>query len=301
MKGDYTMSELYKMNEQVMLGTVTLNVKDLDMMTRYYEELIGLDVLNQTDTVSELGIKADGQPLLKLVKVEATSQQTMKAGLFHTAFLLPSRKDLGNLVYSFIKREIPIGGASDHGYSEAIYLQDPENNGIEIYRDKDKSEWDVQENGRIKGITVEMDADGVLASRDEGQVDKMPSGTLIGHVHLSVSDLEQNQEFYMDVLGLGLKDMFGDQARFLAAGDYHHHIGSNTWRGALPKRDETDLGLRAYSFVLPTAAALEELRDNIIKLGIPLVDDTQEAISLVDPNGVKVVLEVKKKRLMYKE
>lgn len=288
------MSELYKTDKNTELGSVALNVQQLDQMIAYYSRVIGLDVLNQSDQKADLGTKDNEKVLLTLIKEEAKGTPTRKTGLFHTAFLLPSRKDLGNVLYSYLSREIPIGGASDHGYSEALYLQDPEGNGIEIYADKPKEVWDVRPDGTIAGITIQMDANGVIESRDERQqIDKFPAGTIIGHVHLSVSSLDATHEFYVDVLGLDLKYNYGEQAKFLAAGDYHHHIGANTWAGDnLPKREETDLGLRSYSFVLPNEGALNKVKENFEDLDMQYTEEVSGAISVFDPNGVKVFLEV---------
>lgn len=288
------MTELFRIDEQTELGVVTLNVQDLNKMSNFYEETIGLDVLNRQDGSVELGTKDNNKVLLKLVQVKVTGTPTRKAGLFHTAFLLPSRKALGNVLFSYLKREIPVGGASDHGYSEAIYLQDPENNGIEIYQDKPREGWDIQPDGTIKGITIQMDAQGVIDSRDPEQVDKFPAGTIIGHVHLSAANLEATTEFYMDVLGLDLKYEYSEQARFFAAGGYHHHIGANTWAGeSIPTREEEDLGLRSYTFVVPSADALEKVKANLVNLDMTFTEEAADVISVIDPNGVKVLVTVK--------
>lgn len=288
------MTELFRIDEQTELGVVTLNVQDLNKMSNFYEETIGLDVLNRQDGSVELGTKDNNKVLLKLVQVKVTGTPTRKAGLFHTAFLLPSRKALGNVLFSYLKREIPVGGASDHGYSEAIYLQDPENNGIEIYQDKPREDWDIQPDGTIKGITIQMDAQGVIDSRDPEQVDKFPAGTIIGHVHLSAANLEATTEFYMDVLGLDLKYEYSEQARFFAAGGYHHHIGANTWAGeSIPTREEEDLGLRSYTFVVPSADALEKVKANLVNLDMTFTEEAADVISVIDPNGVKVLVTVK--------
>ena len=288
------MTELFRIDEQTELGVVTLNVQDLNKMSNFYEETIGLDVLNRQDGSVELGTKDNNKVLLKLVQVKVTGTPTRKAGLFHTAFLLPSRKALGNVLFSYLKREIPVGGASDHGYSEAIYLQDPDNNGIEIYQDKPREDWDIQPDGTIKGITIQMDAQGVINSRDPEQVDKFPAGTIIGHVHLSAANLEATTEFYMDVLGLDLKYEYSEQARFFAAGGYHHHIGANTWAGeSIPTREEEDLGLRSYTFVVPSADALEKVKANLVNLDMTFTEEAADVISVIDPNGVKVLVTVK--------
>lgn len=216
---------------------------------------------------------------------------TRKTGLFHIAFLLPTRKDLGNTLIHYLQSNAPIDGASDHGYSEALYLTDPEGNGIEVYRDKPKSEWDIREDGEIVGITKEMDAEGVVAAADSQQ-SSFPTGTIVGHVHLKVADLAQTETFYTQVVGLSLKNNFGNQAKFFAAGDYHHHIGSNTWmgKGVTPMADN-DLGLAYYTFVLPDKEAFESLLTHLEKENVSLTLESSRRLALLDPNGIQVKME----------
>lgn len=281
----------FKIDHDLDIHSVDLNVSDLKVMTDYYTENIGLDVLDESNNYASLGIKADDQVLINLIKTEKQDSQAKKAGLFHTAFLVPARKDLGNVLYALLKNEVPVEGASDHGYSEAIYLTDPEGNGIEIYRDKPRTEWDIGEDGTIRGVTEQMDADGVLASRSEVLVDKMPTGTKIGHVHLSVRDLEESQVFYIDVIGMQLKYEFGSQARFIAAADYHHHIGLNTWLGSgIPKRDTYDTGLRRFTLSVSQAEELEKAKEHIISQGISVEDAGDTFFTVQDPNGIRVTL-----------
>lgn len=287
------MNTSYKIEQTASIGLVTLKVKDLNRISEYYQEL-GLTVIEAAEDKVSLGASGSDQPLLVLKTIQNVVDRRA-AGLFHTAFLLPSRKDLGDTLYRLLVKKVPIGGASDHGYSEAIYLQDPEGNGIEIYRDKPKSDWDIREDGRIAGITIEMDADGVIESRDpSGMVEKFPENTTIGHIHLSVIDLDETQAFYQQ-LGFDLTDQFGDQARFFSAGGYHHHIGTNIWMGKhLPKLSEEDLGLESYSVLLSSEESLEKLKQIIEIRGILVLGDAHQVLSVLDPNGIEVRFELRR-------
>lgn len=287
-------TQTFSINSAAHTGAVSLKTADLEKQIDFYTTMIGLDILTADQEQAVLGIKETGTELLYLRKIAAPNHKQAKTGLYHTAFLLPTRKDLGNTLFALLTKEAPIIGASDHGYSEAIYLEDLEGNGIEIYRDKPKAEWDIHEDGRISGITEEMDAEGVLASRDE-TTDKFPTGTVVGHVHLAVSDLTKTEQFYSEVLGLGVKDHFGAQASFFAAGGYHHHIGTNVWTSRnLPAPTEQDLGLDFFTLLVPDQQALAELKENIVREGVKTMKETETGIVLLDPNGLTVKIEVEK-------
>lgn len=281
---------MFKIDNELTCGYAQLNVTDLKEMTAYYSDKIGLDVISENEERIELGITETKNTLLVLNKTTA-DRSSLKAGLFHTAFLLPTRKDLGNILFSLLNKGVSVDGASDHGYSEAIYLQDPEGNGIEIYRDKPKKEWTINADGTIPGVTEEMDAEGVLKSRDDQPSDRFPQKTIIGHMHLSVRDLNASEAFYRNVLGLSLKYQFGSQARFLAAGKYHHHIGMNTWAGTgLAERTEEDLGLSLFSLNLSSRKTLQSLTDHLTESGHPFLTEA-DAVTLTDPNGIHVKVE----------
>ncbi|WP_462225999.1 VOC family protein [Alkalibacterium sp.] len=281
---------MYTIDKNMSLGPATLIVKDLRLMKDFYLDKVGLTELNKTSQTIVLGVK--NRPLIILKERTEESSSEQKAGLFHTAFLLPERSDLGNILYKLLTEETPVSGASDHGYSEAIYLQDPEGNGIEIYRDKPKEKWTIQSDGRIPGVTKEMDGEGVLNSRKNDTTQQMPEGTVIGHMHLSVRNLDETQQFYSDVLGMSLKDYFGSQARFLAGGGYHHHIGSNTWAGSgLTVRNKEDLGLQSLTIHLSSAEKINELRTHLETNQIEF-NEIEEAIELKDPNGIIVRITV---------
>lgn len=270
------------------IGRVALKVANLEKMTRFYQEVIGLQILSQNASQSTLGV--GDMVLLELHKIQAPLPVTPKTGLYHVALLLPSRKDLGNALRHYLQVDAPLIGASDHGYSEALYLNDPEGNGIEVYHDKPQSEWDIRADGEIVGVTLEMNAEAVVAAGDTTW-DGFPIGTMVGHVHLKVADLMQTEQFYTEVLGLSLKNNFGNQAKFFATGDYHHHIGSNIWLGKnVPAMTENDLGLDYFSFAVPNQAELDRL-ENHWKTQIDYTKDESGSLWVVDPNGITLKFE----------
>ncbi|MDT2736445.1 VOC family protein [Enterococcus pseudoavium] len=278
----------FQLSAATQIGRVALKVANLEKMTRFYQDVIGLQVLDQNTSQSTLGIR--DTVLLELHKVQAPLPVTPKTGLYHVAFLLPSRKDLGNALLHYLQVDAPLIGASDHGYSEALYLTDPEGNGIEVYYDKPQSEWDIRADGEIVGVTLEMDAEAVIAAGDNRWTG-FPMGTTVGHVHLKVADLMQTEQFFTEVLGLSLKNNFGDQAKFFATGDYHHHIGSNIWLGKnIPAMTENDLGLDYFSFTVPNQAELDRL-ENHWKNQIDYTKDESGSLIVVDPNGITLKFE----------
>lgn len=280
-----------RIHEEMKLGIVSLKVRDLEKMVNFYRERIGLGVLERSEREAVLGISQSSEPLLRLREIDTSELKRRTAGLYHTAFLLPTRKDLGNILYSLLVKKVSLQGASDHGYSEAIYLQDPEGNGIEIYRDKPHSEWDIKEDGRIEGITIEMDAEGVLGSREDLPSDRFPVGTTIGHVHLSVRNLKETERFYTSVLGLDMKSYFREQAVFFAANGYHHHIGSNNWLGEdLPLPEESDTGLEYFTVQLPNGEELAKMKSYFEENNVEWSEKEGE-LWITDPNGIQIKLE----------
>ena len=147
---------VYEYNSRIHLAEVALNVKDLESQTAFYHQLLGLEILNQSENQVLLG--AGGKPLVRLIKTDDISNPKQSYGLYHMALLLPTREDLANVFKHLLDLKIPLVGGADHGYSEAIYLEDLEGNGIELYSDKPVAEWDIREDGRITGITEELSA-----------------------------------------------------------------------------------------------------------------------------------------------
>lgn len=212
---------------QITTKAVALNASEPKALARFYEESIGLTLISEENQVYHLGTP-DGQVLLSIYPSQGDRKNI--TGLYHMAFLLPSRKDLANSFKSLLTQRIPLDGASDHGYSEALYLNDPEGNGIEIYADKDQSVWTVTDEGEIVGVTEPMGAQEVLNLADDRPYTGMPNGTIMGHIHLHVHDLKETSDFYWGIMGIGQKYVMSQSALFMASGDYHHHLGANIWR-----------------------------------------------------------------------
>ena len=235
---------VYQYNSQIYLAEVALNVKDLESQTAFYHQLLGLEILNQSENQVLLG--AGGKPLVRLIKTDDISIPKQSYGLYHMALLLPSREDLANVFKHLLDLKIPLVGGADHGYSEAIYLEDIEGNGIELYRDKPVTVWDIREDGRIIGVTEELSAQDIYELGQELDPFVIASGTRMGHVHLSVKNSREASAFYQG--SLGLKDKFTiPHASWIASGDYHHHLAVNEWGGKnLAPREQGMPGLAYY-------------------------------------------------------
>ena len=235
---------VYEYNSHIHLVEVTLNVKDLESQTAFYHQLLGLEIVSQSEGEAVLG--AGDKALVKLIKTDDTSNPKQTYGLYHMALLLPSREDLANVFKHLLDLKIPLVGGADHGYSEAIYLEDLEGNGIELYRDKPVTEWDIRGDGRIIGVTEELSAQAIYELGKELDPFIIANGTRMGHVHLSVKNSREASSFYQE--SLGLEDKFTiPHASWIASGDYHHHLAVNEWGGKnLARREKGLIGLAYY-------------------------------------------------------
>lgn len=270
----------------VFVGEVNIKVKKLDYSVGFYENIIGLKVLEKTDHKAIL--TTDGKkPLLTLEQPEdviAKPQRT--AGLYHFAILLPSRADLSVFLRHLLETGYPLG-AADHYVSEAIYLNDPDGNGIEVYRDRPADEW-TWKNGLVDMATEQLDAQGILAESN-AEWTGLPEGTVMGHIHLHVSDLKKAEEFYTNGLGFDVVSYY-PQAVFLSSGGYHHHIAINTWQGTgAPTPPKNSVGLNWYTIIYPEQETREDAIERLGQLGAPV---TQEADYYVtsDPAGNNIRL-----------
>jgi catechol 2,3-dioxygenase len=213
-----------------MIGAVRLRVADLDAQRAYYETAIGLRTLDRDGDVIRMGADV---PLLELVgDPDAPAAPPRSTGLFHFAILVPTRPDLARAVRRVVDAGERFTGASDHFVSEALYLRDPEGNGIEIYRDRPREEWERDATGEIRIGTVALDIDGVMAELPQDGAGGMADGTIVGHVHLQVAELERTEAFYVGELGLDVTSRAAPGALFMSRDGYHHHVGANTWASA---------------------------------------------------------------------
>ena len=255
---------MIELKKTLRLGSVHLNTKDPERLRKFYEEL-GMRSERDGDVITLYG---GDSALVVLHKVDADMRH--EVGLYHMAILLPSRKDLGNFLYHLAKKRIPITGASDHHVSEAVYLSDPEGNGIEVYQDRDPAKWLVE--GVFTMTTEAMDVEGVLGARDEEDYKGMPVGTTMGHLHLHVLDIEASEDFYKETLGLESMISMGS-ATFTSRDGYHHHLGMNTWLRGDPKPMEDGYpGLRYYTVYLDESVFDEQFPDSAGKAYTDLRD-----------------------------
>jgi catechol 2,3-dioxygenase len=229
-----------------MIGRVRLRVADADRVRSYYERTIGLHG-------DGLSLGADGTPLIELIDdPDAPPAPAGSTGLFHLAILVPDRPSLAQAVRRVLQSGERFTGASDHFVSEALYLRDPEGNGIEIYRDRPRSEWEYGPSGELKMGTVALDVDSVMRELPAGEDAGLPEGTRIGHMHLHVADLSDAETFYAGDLGLDVMVRSYPGALFLSRDGYHHHIGLNTWQGeGAPPPPPGSRGLEDFELLLP--------------------------------------------------
>ncbi|EIG7040754.1 VOC family protein [Listeria monocytogenes] len=274
-----------EISEELRLGEVVLNVGHLKEMAGFYQEVIGLKLLEENERMVRLGVSGSDEALLVLKKIDnAVVPEVPRIGLFHTAFLLPTRESLADVLLHLAKSGYPIDGAGDHAYSEALYLHDIEGNGIEIYADRPKAEWMRDGDGNLPMVTEQVDVDSLLQIATDEPFTGMPNGTIIGHVHLQVADADKAEQFYKEVLGMNLTTAI-PSARFFAAGDYHHHIGSNVWAGLnLELLQENETGLAWFTIITPDKDAIIT---NLIEQGYD-VKRLENTISVTDSNGIKI-------------
>jgi catechol 2,3-dioxygenase len=267
------------------IGSVHLTVADLDQQQSFYEQAIGLRELGRDGQTVRLGPEG-GPVVLELTgDPDAPRRPRGTTGLYHFAILVPGRADLGQALRRVIDAGWRFTGASDHLVSEALYLNDPEGNGIEIYRDRSRDEWPRDDEGVIQMATLPLDLDGVL-----GEVDasipapaEMPAGTTIGHIHLNVANIPAAEDFYSGALGFDVMVRSYPGALFVAAGGYHHHIGLNTWEsagGQPPAPGST--GLRSFEIVLPSREEADRVAEHAHAAGADVTAGENGAIVL-DP------------------
>lgn len=273
------------------VGAVHLTVADLDRSLGYYRESIGLDVLESGAGRARFG--AGGRELLVLVEEPGAMPSHGHTGLFHFALLVPERADLARWLAHAARDRVALTGMSDHFVSEALYLRDPDGHGIEIYADRPREVWEGVVFERI--TTLPLDVDGLLRELPDPESDPfegLPAGTVMGHVHLRVASIDDTVSFYRNVLGFELMARLGQQAAFLAAGGYHHHLGANTWEsaGATAPPPGT-AALRHATVVLPDAQEQDRVLERVARAGHAAHED-DEAPLVRDPSGNALALTV---------
>lgn len=234
----------FAMTTPVRVARVGLKARDAEHLAEYYRQVVGLREMARRDASIILG--AGDRELLEIEQFSAAKPDDPRsAGLYHTAFLLPQRKDLARWIRHGIDKQLPVSGAADHDVSEALYLTDPEGNGIEIYVDRPAKEWEWTD-GEVKMSNSQLDVDNLmhLLNREGGEWSDAPQNTVIGHVHLRVGNAADAEAFWNNQMGFDTVNHYGDKAVFLSTGGYHHHIAANAWQsGGAAKRDKDRSGL----------------------------------------------------------
>jgi catechol 2,3-dioxygenase len=304
------------------LGPLRLTVADLGGTAAFYERVVGLRRLGETDDGAVRLAAADGPALVELVAdAAAPARARGSSGLFHLALLVPDRRALAEALRRVAAAGWRLDGASDHLVSEALYLSDPEGNGIELYRDRPREEWRRAENGELAMATLPLDLDDLLSELAEGDVGAgtdsrevrallaaapaddpgmlsrhagtdpgMPTGTTLGHVHLQVSDLAAAEAFYAGALGFDVMVRGYPGALFVAADGYHHHLGLNTWASSGgPPADPASRGLRDFAIRFTSAEERERATNRVAEAGYALREERDAAV-VTDPFGISVRL-----------
>jgi catechol 2,3-dioxygenase len=271
------------------VGEVVINVEDIKRSQAFYQEIIGFRVLEKSEkkaTFTTDGVTA----LLTIEQPEGVKPKERRTtGLYHFAILLPERRDLGSFIQHLIQKDHSIQGASDHLVSEALYMADPDGNGIEVYSDRQSASWNWQDL-EVAMTSEALDIQSILAESEGVRWNGLPSGTLMGHIHLHVADLAKSEKFYTRGLGFDIVNRYGGQALFLSTGQYHHHIGLNTWNGVgaqMPGKNS--VGLQHFTLVLPSETVMEKIVEQLNNVGAEVSKD-ETGVFTVDPSGNRIKL-----------
>ena len=270
------------------LGAVHLAVTDLDRSVAFYEGAIGLRLHRREDGVAAMGV--GGEDLLVLYEEPDARRAGRHAGLYHYALLHSSREELARTAARLTSTGTYIQGASDHGVSEAIYLPDPDGNGIELAADRSRESWPDLANPGWNGGPEPLDMDGLVATvRGEEIRPEIDPNLVVGHVHLHVGDLERGLAFYRDVIGFELMTFLPGAAAFVAAGGYHHHLGFNVWRGnGVPPAPAGRVGLRHWTVVLEDREEVAAVSERIREAG-SATEEREGGVLVRDPWGIAVL------------
>ena len=268
------------------VSQLSLKVSDLDRSVAFYQNEIGLRILEKT--ANSVCFTANGnEGILTIEQPEdVVPIEIRTTGLYHVAILLPNRASLADQLKHFQESGTRMLGASDHHVSEAIYLEDPDGNGIEMYSDRQYVEPDQMG-------TAPLDVGDLLKESSDKKWNGVPSDTVIGHIHLKVADLITAIEFYRDIIGFDLIMKMGGSAAFLSSGGYHHHLGINTWESAGGKKPlPNSAGLKHLTLVLPDQKSLDRIRKKMHKENMPFSSNEEEVLEVEDPSGNLIRLTV---------
>jgi catechol 2,3-dioxygenase len=273
------------------LGEVHLTVAELARSVEYYTGSVGLELIEQEAGRATLGVA--GRRLLVLVEETGARAAFGHTGLYHLALLVPRRADLARWLAHAVRDRGPLVGLSDHFVSEALYLSDPDSHGIEIYWDRPREAWEGQVAERM--TTLPLDVDDLVGELEEpgaGEYAGLPSDTVMGHVHLKVAAIPETVGFYRDLLGFGVMAQLGQQAAFLGAGGYHHHIGANTWESAGATPPPPGAAALRHATIVLSDEAQRDLVVGRLARGGRAPEETAEGLLVRDTSGNALVLTV---------
>ena len=279
----------FRLPAQTHIGYAHLLTANLARSLDFYGEKMGFKQIGKEgDTVT---LSADGHTphILLTEHKDWKPKPSRSTGLYHVAIRLPSRAALSRLFARLVSFRYPFGGFSDHAVSEALYLNDPDGNGLELYRDRPRDQWKY-EGTQVQMTTVALDVEKLLREADDAPWTGIDPATDIGHVHLHVANLKQAEAFYIDLLGMDMaSDWSGHGAIFVSAGGYHHHIGLNVWAGQQPQPAHT-LGLQTFTLTVPDATALAELRERFTQAAVTVEEQADHSLVVHDPVGNVITL-----------
>ena len=277
----------YRLPSETHLGRVRLQVADIDRSIAYYENIIGFRVLSRVGTTVMLTPQGDDRVIVELHEKPSAKPVSRRGqiGLYHFAILLPNRVSLGRFI-RHLATEGEHAGMSDHFVSEAVYLQDPDGLGIEVYADRPRSEWRA-ENGQLVMSTIPLDVQSLLREAGGSSWSGMPAGTMLGHVHLHVGDLAKGAAFYHEGLGLDKVVWNYPGALFMSAGGYHHHLGTNTWGVGTSVASENDARLIEWEVIVPSASDVDRTAASLEGKGFAVERDSGDVVAR-DPWGTQV-------------
>lgn len=279
----------YRLPNSARIGKARLAVSQLARSLEFYRDVVGLSVLEQSDTSATLGISVTNVVLLELQAMPEVKPigERSRLGLYHTAFLLPSRASLSSFVQHLRSKGVPFG-AGDHIYSEALYLTDPDGLSVEVYADRPRSEWVIDGKELVSAVDpVNFHS---LAAVPFENWQGAPEGTTLGHMHFYVGDLKQASHFYHDGLGLTIMTWRYPGALFTAAGGYHHHVGLNVWVANSPVASRTDARLLYWELVLPDREAVRLAAESLRSAGYHANPGPTGSMLVTDPWGITVAL-----------
>ncbi|QHT70460.1 VOC family protein [Rhodocytophaga rosea] len=274
------------------IGYIHLQTAQLDRLLSFYVDLLGFKEIKRENNTSWLSANGQLPALIELTEnKQASARNRHTPGLFHTAFLLSSRFALAQLLKRLLENNFRLG-YGDHGVSEALYLSDPDGNGVELYADRPRDQWPIV-NGKIEMYTEPVDTKSLLAelNRPNSEWKGIDHGTLIGHVHLQVSSLNKAEQFYHHILGFDITQQSYPGALFVSAGGYHHHLGLNTWYSKnSPPAPADSTGLQSFSIVVSDEKALTGVKQQLSQAGYA-VNTTETGISTFDEDTIHVLVD----------